>query len=239
MRKKIRWLVLISAMMMLGLISLVSAVDKSNSVSGGSLVQGASQTLTETSAGSDGAEGGNVTALNLSSTSSTVKWSGYYGEVSASLSLGVGSNALFSFGNVANNQIKTVFASQDSAFDFSGLVAASVGQVDTAFGFTTGDADSTTSTMTESNTVATVASVPTAPLNSYTAAGASTSSVYDSGIFNDGSSSVEADFAFGVATSVNARDFMNSSVVDYELLVPVSAGDIGTLETYYFFLDIE
>ena len=45
MRKKIRWLVLISAMMMLGLISLVSAVDKSNSVSGGSLVQGASQTL--------------------------------------------------------------------------------------------------------------------------------------------------------------------------------------------------
>jgi hypothetical protein len=237
--RKIKWFVLLSAMMLLSIISLASAVDKSGAVSGASLVTGVSNGLTKTSAGSDGAQGGNVTTMNLSSTSSTIKWSGYYGQVSASLSLGIGSNALFSFGAVANDQIKTVIASQDSAFDFSKLAAATVGQVDTAFGFTTGDIDSATTSYTDSNTVATVASVPTVPLNSYTAAGVATSSVFDSGLLNDGSSSVEADFAFGVPVVINVRDFANSSIVDYELLVPVSDGATGVLETYYFFLDIE
>ena len=228
------------SVMLLALSAVVYAVDKEDAVSGAAITEGPSGTLTETSSGSDDAQGGNVTEINLTTTSSTVKWQGYFGQVTAALKLGIGSDILFNFGSVPNGQIKTVLASPDSSFDFSSLQAASVNDVDTAWSFTTTDADSATSTLTGSATIAQVASVPTASLNAYNSTGSLKTDIYSSGALADtGSPSAVTDFAFGVSIDANQRDFRNTTVVDYELIVPVNTSGVAGTQTYFFFLDIE
>jgi hypothetical protein len=232
---------LVISVVFLSLMTMAyAAVDKSDAVSGGALTVGTSSTLTETSAGSYAAQGGNVTDIDVDTTASTMKWAGFFGEVTTSLKLGVSSDVLYDFGNAANDQIKTVLASTDSSFDFSQLQTATAGDMDSAWSFTTGDIDSATSVFNESATIATVASVEAASLIAYDSAGVINNTLYQSGILADTASpSAENDFVFGVAVEDGELAFDNSTTVDYELVVPISGGAIGTPETYYFFLDIE
>jgi hypothetical protein len=241
MKKEKGLALLVISVVFLSLMTMAyAAVDKSDAVSGGALTVGTAGSLTETSAGSYAAQGGNVTDIDIDTTASTVKWAGFFGEVTTSLKLGVSSDVLYDFGNAANDQIKTVLASTDSSFDFSQLQNASAADVDTVWSFTTADIDSATSAYTETATIATVTSVDVLNLTAYTSTGVLNNTLYRSGILADTASpSAENDFVFGVAVDDGERDFSNSTIVDYELVVPVSGGAIGTLETYYFFLDIE
>lgn len=231
---------LLTGIVFLLLAAMVCAVDKSDAVTGGSLTTGETGQLTETSAGSYATQAGNVTEINVTSAASTVKWAGYFGQVTTSLKLGMGTDVLYDFGSAVNGQIKTVLASTDSGFDFSDLQTATAGNVDSTWGFTTGDIDSATSTFVETGTIATVSSVNVVNLTAYNSGGDLNNTIYRSGFLADTASpSAENDFAFGVAVNADERDFRNTTIVDYELIVPVSDGGIGTLETYYFFLDIE
>ncbi|MBU0460909.1 MAG: hypothetical protein KJ597_01615 [Nanoarchaeota archaeon] len=210
------------------------------SITGASVTKGGSGRIITTNASYDNAQGGNVTEMNLSSSASTVKWQGYYGQVSADLNLGIGSNNLFSFGNATNDQIKTVFSSPDAAFDFSQLQVATAASVDSAWSFPATDADSTNSTFNNTAVIAHLIDVPAANLNAYTSLGIQNNSIYLSGIFTDQvSPSIILDFAFGSSVVVDQKDFRNVSPVDYELLVPVNTSGLGGTQTYYFFLDIE
>ena len=92
-------------------------------------------TLDENLAGNDTAQGGNVTLLNLSVQQSTSRWQGYYGNISGSLSLGVGSNIFFDFSAAT---VSSVFASQNASFDFTSLAAGSAAAMDAAWGYSTG-----------------------------------------------------------------------------------------------------
>lgn len=247
MKKKVSLSIAVVVLMLMTLSFAVLAIDKSSTVSGGTLTEGDTGRLSGSAAGSDGAQAGNVTEINISSTSSTAKWSGYFGHVTTSLKLGIASDVLYDFGSVVNNQIKSVFASSDSAFDFSNLLAATVGEVDTTWGFSTPDVDSATSTFTGATTIAQVASVPTVGLNAYEDTGTAecagcvlNTSIYKSGLFKDTASPAnEIDFAFGVSVDADERDFKNQTLVDYELVVPVNTSGLGGTETYYFFLDVE
>jgi len=229
---------LISAMMLLSLLPLVLADNLGDAVAGATVAEGASGTFTESAATTDDAQGGNVTEVNLSTAASTTKWAGYYGQVSASLSLGISTNALFSFGDVQNDQIKSVFATKDIAFKFSDINAGTQAGLDANWTFTTTDSDSATVAIGgNTTTISGIASVPALPLNSYSAAGVLSTTTFLSGILVDTENVAKADYAFGVSVSPNVRDFSNSTVVDYELVVPITDG--ATPETYYFFMDIQ
>src|SRR3989344_2192651 len=112
MKKRVGLLVVIATMFLLVLGSAAFAVDKSDAVTAASnLTVGASNRFSPGSPGSTGAQGGNVTFLNVTASRSTVKWSGFLGSVSAAIKLGFSSDVLYDFGNANVSQIKTVFAS--------------------------------------------------------------------------------------------------------------------------------
>jgi len=177
--------------------------------------------LQETTAGSTEAEGGNVTLLNLTTTQSTARWQGFYGNVSGSLSLGLGSDVLYDFSSAT---ISSVFASMNQTFDFTVLQAATTNQIDTVWGYGSG-ADIAANIFTGITTVEGVAgpSVELEPIDSD----------FNTTIFNDGSSSVKESFAFGVTVQEPAVPCFDSSDCEYELMVPATTGEV-----YYFFLSI-
>ena len=248
MEKKGELLVVVITIFVLALGYAALAVDKSDAVTGGSLTVSTSNRFTATNPGSTGAQGGNVTFVNVTTTRSTVKWAGFLGRVSAALSLGFGSDVLYNFGNSNASQIKTVFASPDTGFNFGNLVNATTATVDSAWGFPQGHIDSATRTFTVSDqTVAQVSNVKAVGLNAFVPTGVGpdgnatlSTQVYNSSIFADTASPASTvDFAFGTKVVLNQRDFKNQSFVDYELVVPVNTTGLGGVQTYYFFLDVE
>lgn len=236
----------VSLVVLIGLYG-VSAVDKSASTAGANITNISSARLTTTPIGVQLALGGNVTHLNLSIRKSTVKWQGFFGGLSASLSLGNGSSVLYDFGSVNKDQIKTVFASTDSAFDFSKLSPSNGTAVDTAWNFVTAQTDSGGNTLANTAIIATLNTSAVALRAHNNAAFDSNrslnTSIYRSGVFTDNVSLVAAGdfnaFAFGVAVNGDEFAFDNSTAVDFEMLVPVNGSATGGTQTYTFFLDIE
>lgn len=240
---KLQRLVVVTVLIMAMAAVYVSAVDKSASIAGAATTKRNIGTYTETSAGSDAAVGGNVSELNLSTSSTTSKWQGYIGSVTASLFLGSGTNTLYSFGSVPNGQIKAVFASTDSAFNFAALAAATAANIDTTWAFNTTDQDSGTNNFDDaSRTIAQVTSVPVINLTTINSANASVANVYQTGVFKDDGTVAATSYgvmAFGVQVVPNIKAYDNSTTVDYELVVPVNSAGVAGTQTYYFFLDIE
>lgn len=237
--------VFVSLVMLIGLYS-VSAVDKSASTAGANITNISSARLTTTPIGVQLAKGGNVTHLNLSIRKSTVKWQGFFGSLAASLSLGNGSFVLYDFGALGKDQIKTVFASTDTAFDFSLLSPSNGSAVDTAWSFVTAQKDSGSNTLNDTAIIATLNTSAVA-LRAHNNAAfdsnrSTNTSIYKSGVFTDNVSvsvgSFNA-FAFGVAVNGDEFAFDNSTNVDFEMIVPVNGSATGGTQTYLFFLDIE
>jgi len=250
MKKRVELLIVVATLFLIVFGYTAFAVDKSDAVTAASnLTVGASDRFSSGSPGSRGAQGGNVTFLNVTASRSTVKWAGFLGRVSAALKLGFGSDVLFDFGNANVSQVKTVFASPDSGFNFGNLVNATTAAVDSAWGFPTGHVDSVTRTFTVSDlTVAQVSNVKAVGLRSFTFDPANltsgnqtlTTQTYNSSIFADTASPTEeVDFAFGVKVVPEQRDFRNFSLVDYQLIVPVNTTGLAGVQTYFFFLDVE
>ncbi|MFW6450333.1 MAG: hypothetical protein ACOCZ6_04730 [Nanoarchaeota archaeon] len=91
-------------------------------------------------AGSHGAQGGNVTEINLTSESSTSKWQGFHGSTQASLFLGMGNEVFYDFGE---QDVENVYATQAGAtFNVSGLNSVDASAVDINWSFNSTDADS-------------------------------------------------------------------------------------------------
>ena len=247
MKKRGGLLLVVTILFMLVLGYTAFAVDKADAVTGASLTVGSSNKFTATTPGNRGAQAGNVTFVNVTTTRSTVKWAGFLGRVTSSLKLGFSTDVLYDFGSANTSQIKTVFASPDTAFNFGNLVNATTAALDSVWGFPQGHVDSATRTFTVNDqTVAHVSNVKAVGLNTYTAGNGTsgnatvTTGVYNSSIFADTASPASTfDFAFGTKVVPEQRDFRNQSVVDYELVVPVNTSGLGGVQTYFFFLDVE
>lgn len=249
MKKRVGLLLVVATLFLLVLGYAAFAVDKSDAVTAASsLTTGQSNRFSSGSPASKGAQGGNLTFLNVTASRSTVKWAGFVGRVSAALKLGFSSDVLYDFGNANTSQVKTVFAATDSSFNFGNLVNATTAAVDTAWGFPTGHVDSATRTFTVSDqTVAQVSNVKAVGLRAFTFTGNVTSGnqtlstqIYNSSVFADVvSPATQSDFAFGVKVVPEQRDFSNFSLVDYELVVPVNTTGLSGVQTYFFFLDVE
>lgn len=264
----------VSSLILIFLISLfsVSAIDKLTLITGGNLTnQGNFSTINETAVGSDTAQGGNVTYMNLTTTASTVKWQGYYGQVSANLLIGASSSGstsgglhlLYSWGAAQINQIKYVFATASSDYPWQLLTvatAANVVSLDTALGWSSSDVDSANATFDDGLLSFGADSALTANLTSYQSppgstffAGEKVSNVYKTSIFNNGSTVSLEMFTFGARITPSGekgggngfagnRAFDNSTIVDYEMIVPTNGTNIadGTrgVNTYYFWLEV-
>jgi len=231
--KKQQTISIIFVVVLLLACSSAFAVDKSLAASGAELTVGASGNFSQTPAGWDPSEGGNITKINLTSTASSVKWGGYIGSVDANLLIGEDTDVLYNFGSVQASQIKSVFASTDLSFGFGALAAANKLHLDTVFSWDGQDADSANNTYDDGT--ATIAQVSGVSIVNLTVLAGGP---FQSGIFNDGSNSVIQDFAFGVRVVPDSTSF-NNVTVDYQLIVPVNSSGVGGTLTYYFFLDVE
>ncbi len=199
--------------------------------------------LNETQSGTKIAKGGAVAEINISTEASTEKWQAYVGRVSAQLRLGSGTDILYDFGTAKSDQIKTVFSTADTGFNFAKLTAAGASDPDTVFGWSSTDADSSSNVFDDSNaTIAHLNNVPAANLTAHTSSGELDTGLYKVGVFKDDGAIAQGSFeslAYGVPVVLNQRDYTNTTIIDYELIVPVNSSGIGQTQTYYFYLDVE
>ncbi len=195
---------------------------------GGEVTPGRNGSITETTAGSLDAEGGNVTELNITATVSTERWQGYYGNVSGQLQLGDGTDVFYDFSAAT---ALAVFASTSNSFDFSLLNNVTAAAVDTAWSYNSGNDQAADIFTSYTANVSNVSTPPTVQLT--TGAG---NTVWNSTALSNGTTVDKTHFAFGVnvSSSANAVCF-NGDTCDYELMVP--ADGLGT-DTYYFYVEI-
>jgi hypothetical protein len=188
---------------------------------------------TGAAAGSDSTEGGNITGINVSGDMLTEKWAAYYGNVTGSVMLtdSAGTNNVYSW-SWAPADGGEVCLSQDNNFPWASAEAAVRADVDTAFGFTAGDADSAANTYTDASCPLTINEVAGA----ITSTGTTLLSGFDNCVLGDGIEAAEGDFAF--CTEINdAGTNWNSEAANYEIMVPTTE-TAGATETYYFYVEL-
>ncbi len=206
--KKIIIALMVAAFSIFGIVYAATQGATVNELSTGS--------LTETTAGSDEAYGGNVTLMNLTATASTDRWQGYYGNVTGTLSLGIGTDIFYDFSSAAAT---AVYASQNQTFNFANIEASTGAEIDTEWGYTGSDI--------AANIYAGARNVAGVVTQTVTLA----SGNFVSAIFDDSGVSDKSYFAFGV--NVTTAACFDGNQCDYELMVPADG-----LETYYFFVEI-
>ncbi len=176
-------------------------------------------------------EGGNVTPLNLSSNVSTEKWAGYFGNVTGQIVLAPNNANMFytwTWTSTDGGEVCAVAAA--SGFDWSSIATAVAGDVDTVWGFDTGDTDSSTNTMTGN------CNVDIAGIAVNTACTTMPTSNLESVVVNDGATAVKSDIAFCVNITAGTALF-DGSTGDYELLTAANE-TVGATETHYFWLEL-
>ena len=179
-------------------------------------------------AGNATTEGGNVSGVNISGNYSTEKWAAFYGDVSTGIVLADSAGtAVYNWTYSAESG--EVCLSQDANFAWASAALTTGAEVDTAFTFTGTDADSATTTLSETCTVdlleATVSGTAAVTLLSG----------YQTCALEDTATPTEADLAFCVDIASGTN--YNTESSDYEIMVPTSDAP-GAEETYYFFVEL-
>ena len=214
--------VLVRVLIVLFILSYMSFAQQRQ---GANVSIGDTGKITESSAGSSTAEGGNVTQLNLSVVISTAKWQGYYGDVSGDLALGLGSSYLYNFSGAV---INAVYASQNASFNFSGIEEAAAADVDTQWGYTTASDTDQAADIYTGNTDIEGVLAPSVQLEP-------TASQWNSTILDCGATNDKSYYAFGINVQPGGNACFDGSNCQYELLVPA---DGVSSEVYYFFISI-
>jgi len=203
-------------------ITLALAGYAYGAIQGATVTEGGTNQTTETTAGSDGAYGGNVTLINLTATVSTDRWQGYFGNVTGTLALGYGADLFYDFSAAT---ALNVYASQNQSFAFGSLEAAAAADVDTQWGYGTGN-DQAVDVFTGSSNISGVV-VPSAELEPDAA------NLWYTGIFDDSGTTDKSYFAFGCNVTDGSTAGFDGTGWHYQLMVPADG-----LETYYFFVQI-
>ena len=187
-------------------------------------------------ASSQTTEGGNISVVNVSGTALTDKWAAYSGNISGRITLddnGAGA-AVFNWTWTPATGGE-VCVSTNSAFPFASATTATAGGVDTAWTFSTTDADSATNTYTATcGTALTFAQSTVAGTTA--AADLMGSSSFLSCAVDDGGAA-ETNYAFCTQIQSAGTNY-NNATVNYELMVPTTAGASAT-ETYFFYLELD
>ena len=187
------------------------------------------------SAGSSAATGGNITQIDLSVSTSTSKWQGYYGNVSGGITLADSdnSNKMYEW---TNTIVGNVFAAQDPNMNNSnwiGLTNRSGSEIDTNFSYTPGDSDSATNTFINDSTSITVAGT------TYNLKANSSVKTYSGGVptwetiaLANSTSPADGNYVFAGIISNDGTAY-NGENADFQIIVP-----IGSSPTYYFYVEL-
>ncbi len=179
-------------------------------------------------------QGGNVTNLELSSNVSTIKWAGYWGNVSSALVLspGAGQGNLYSWVWNASSGGEVCAVAAATGFSWASIAATTTSAVDTMWGFNASDPDSAANTLMDSSCAMTIGGVPITTVGNFT--GLDTS--FETCAVDDGATAAKSDYAFCVNITDNGTLF-NNQTGNYELIVP-TPNSMVTTETDYFWFDL-
>ena len=182
------------------------------------------------SASSVTTEGGNISAVNITTSQLTTKWASFYGNVSGTIILGSSSTSVVYTWTTTNSAGGEVCVSTSATYPFSLMSNTSAANIDSAFG-TTGIPDDAASTFTTlcppyinvggSNN-----------LTDYTAAQTQGSSTFFTCAANTSSGTDADNHAFCTAINGSGKNFDNVAS-DFELMVPTGA----STRAYYFFME--
>lgn len=220
--KKLLWVVAVMALFCGTAFAIGNATGSEQSQSG--------WTNTNQSAVSITTEGGNVSNVDLSTNASTARWAGAYGNITGNLVLGEDGVTSFMYTwTVSNADLGEVCVSQNAAPTWANFAVTTRAEVDTAFGFASGD-DQAADFFTDASAVLTVGG--TTPI---TTTGATTLGSWQFGAAEFTGTPGESDLAFCANISQQATDYKGHAV-DFELMFPTTT---GTQDTYYFYLELE
>jgi hypothetical protein len=173
--------------------------------------------------------GGNVSNVDLSTSASTARWAGMYGDVTGDLVLGEDGDTSFMYAwTVSNAELGEVCVCQDASPAWASLAVTTRAEVDTAFGYASGDDQAADFFTDESVTLAIGG-------NSYDTTGASTLGNWEFGALELTGSPDESTLVFCANISQQANNY-EGTPVDFEMMVPVTT---SSDDEYYFFLELE
>ena len=181
------------------------------------------------------ARGGFVANADISGSTQTRKWQGYFGEISGNLTLENAAAAqMYSW--AVTNISGQVYATQDNAIVWTNIAAQNNCTIDEAITGTGRDRVSNTFT-NSSNSQFDVGNITIAVNSSCTAYtyvnGAPQSSVFEEVILTDDSGATT-----GIYTALLENDAtgFDGSTHDFQMIVPASPAVAGTV--YYFYLEL-
>ncbi|HDD57612.1 MAG TPA: hypothetical protein ENF43_03750 [Thermoplasmatales archaeon] len=218
----------------LGLISIVTVIILSGFIflttaqQGATVTPGTPETWSGPVPGSTTAEGGNITEVNISGTSQTIHWQGFWGQVSGSIALKDASgNTMYNWS--VTTMSGNVYASNESSITWSNLVAGDAADCDNIVGTGADSCSNTFNDGTKSFTVAgnTISNVPIVQTYNYTGSG-----TFDEGILED--SGGAGPWVY-VATIYNDANTFKNGTADFQMIVPVNGTNTVT---YYFWIEL-
>jgi hypothetical protein len=173
--------------------------------------------------------GGNVSNVDLSTSASTARWAGMYGDVTGNLVLGESGDTQFMYAwTVSNAELGEVCVSQTASPAWASIAVTTRAEVDTAFGYAAGD-DQAADFFTDGSVTLAIGG------SSYDTTGASTLGTWEFGALETTGTPGEADLVFCTNISQTANNY-EGTAVDFEMMVPVTT---GADDMYYFFLELE
>ena len=188
------------------------------------------------------ATGGQITEINFSDvTSSTVKWQGYFGNVTNEsgengLQLESSGNVMYSWNYNLSNLAGNIFAALDNAMDITKwgqLEAATPDEIDTAYNFTSSNSDSANNTFSSSQALTVAGNSVNGPyVQTYNA---TLSPTWKTVALSRLSGSNMSDFVFAGMISSNQEAF-DGTTKDFQMVVPVNASE--SPQTYYFYVEL-
>ena len=215
---------LLSVFVLLGAVMAIQPVS--------SWTAGAQSKYSPTPAGGFTTEGGNVTEVNLSSSVSTEKWAGVYGNITGTIVLAPNAASTFYSWTWTPTNGGVVCASESATVDWGDIVPKTASSIDSDMGFTTSDTDSATNTFTDSSCNIRIAG------SSYTTTG-----VYvNGGSFQtcalSGDVQYPNDYYYCVNITNGGTVFSGTTVTaDYALMLPTPEQE-NQYKTYYFWLEL-
>ena len=193
---------------------------------GGATTKVGSQRGSDTAGTSIDIVGGNVTGVNVTTTSITGRWAGFFGNITGGIALGDGTSSFYEW-TVSDVTDSVVYVSNGTVSNW-GLVAASAGDMPSYINTAAADNYSNTFTATEnfnSSSITNIASTPyTQTWSSGSQGSLKTYSLKDA----DDSDLVWA------GKAINDDTGFNGETVDYQVLVPADAAVV----TYTFYLEL-
>ncbi|MBN2518167.1 MAG: hypothetical protein JXB14_04940 [Candidatus Altiarchaeota archaeon] len=208
-----------------------------------SWIEDRTQSMTATS--SDTTEGGNITLMNLTTSSQTGRWAGYMGNLTGNLVLADDAGNNFFRWNWYLTEEAIICAGTFTRYNWSALYEGIVWSVDVAWGFSGGsDLAIYTFNATQGQLSLNISTNELTNMNSSDTGGPDpaddddflTSVVNDQAVDNTDKRNI----LFCTQTnSTGTNNAYDGTTADYELIVPVGDSSPSDRETYYFFVELK